>query len=41
MARAQKNLHKPKSKSSILKTLKRIKNNSVIINKIKSFLFSK
>lgn len=35
MARAQKKLHKPKRKDSILKTLKRIKNNSDILNKIK------
>ena len=35
MARANKKLHKPKRMDSIRKTLKRIKSNSDIINKLK------
>ena len=36
MARAIKKLHKPKRIGSIKKTLKRIKENSNIINKLKT-----
>ena len=34
MARASKKLHKPKRMDSIRKTLKRIKENSIIIKKV-------
>lgn len=36
MARASKKLHKPKRMDSIRKNLKRIKENSVILNKLKN-----
>ncbi len=36
MARASKNLHKPKSMKSIRKTLSRIKKNNEVLSKLKS-----
>jgi hypothetical protein len=36
MAKASKKLHKPKSMESIRKTLKRIKKNGIILNKLKN-----